>query len=682
MPKGKAVKENRPVIIAFILLLAFMALGMWLGNEYVARERQRDMQNWEGRLAVIAESQKRAVESWLKSQTSNLQELADNPLLQILLSMRQGAADESNEVQRGQLSHLKNLIVATANRAGVFSSAQAINANQQTQLNEGVGVTDGDGKLLLSTQQFPATDENIRKAVQLAKSKQRAVVYGIYRNQSQQARLLLAVPVSAVQAGPGATEYPGAVVAVINLKNNLYEILSQHWLTTESDESLLVTGDEFSTWYLSPLAGKFEIFHTVARSNLAQAVNFARDRTGDFALKTDYRGKQVLVTARTIPGTDWVLMQKIDASEALRESHAHQEFILTVFMLAVFILAVSFVAIWRHATSVRLQKTTDRLTARTALLNSVGNNISDHIFLLDKQDNIIFANATLSHAVGTTVEDIRGRSLYHLFSADTSRRLLEVRESAHEGVENNRVMEIDIAGVIYFYHVSVASMQEGDYRGSVLYVLHDITALKQTQERHNRLLEGIIATLVHAVDLHDPYCANHSERTREVAVAIAEAIGLEPESTETLAMAALLANLGKLNLPRELLTKMQPLTSEEQLRMHGSVQDTIDILKDLEFDGPVIDIISQKNEFLDGSGYPAGLKGDAILTESRILSVANAFVAMSSARAYRQGKPVRDVLDMLLAQADQRYDRQVIAALFHVAENRADWSRWQLATQD
>ena len=411
-------------------------------------------------------------------------------------------------------------------------------------------------------------------------------------------------------------------------------------------------------------------------------MNFARDRTGDFALKTDYRGNPVLVTARIIPGTDWVLMQKIDASEALRESRAHQEFILTVFMLAVFILAVSFVAIWRHATSVRLQKTTDRLTARTALLNSVGNNISDHIFLLDKQDNIIFANATLSHAVGTSVEDIRGRSLHHLFSADTSRRLLEVRESAHEGVANNRVMEIDIGGVNYSYHVSVASMQEGDYRGSVLFVLHDITALKQTQERHNRLLEGIIATLVHAVDLHDPYCANHSERTREVAVAIAEAIGLETESTQTLAMAALLANLGKLNLPRELLTKMQSLTNEEQSRMHGSVQDTINILKDLEFDGPVIDIISQKNEFLDGSGYPAGLQGDAILTESRILSVANAFVAMSSARAYRQGKPVRDVLDTLLAQADQRYDRQVIAALFHVAENRADWSSWQLATEE
>jgi HD-GYP domain-containing protein (c-di-GMP phosphodiesterase class II) len=116
--------------------------------------------------------------------------------------------------------------------------------------------------------------------------------------------------------------------------------------------------------------------------------------------------------------------------------------------------------------------------------------------------------------------------------------------------------------------------------------------------------------------------------------------------------------------------------------MHRSVLDTIDILKGLEFDGPVIDIISQKNEYLDGSGYPEGIKGEAILAESRILSVANAFVAMSSARAYRQGKSVREVLDILLTQADKRYDRHVLAALFHVAENRADWNSWQVASQE
>ena len=103
----------------------------------------------------------------------------------------------------------------------------------------------------------------------------------------------------------------------------------------------------------------------------------------------------------------------------------------------------------------------------------------------------------------------------------------------------------------------------------------------------------------------------------------------------------------------------------------------VDILKDLRFDGPVIQIIEQKNERPDGKGYPAGLTAENIMQEAKIISVANAFVAMSSARAYREGLPVNEVMDTLLEQADEAFDRNVIAALFHIAENRSDWKNWQ-----
>ena len=105
---------------------------------------------------------------------------------------------------------------------------------------------------------------------------------------------------------------------------------------------------------------------------------------------------------------------------------------------------------------------------------------------------------------------------------------------------------------------------------------------------------------------------------------------------------------------------------------------TVDILKGLEFDGPVIQIIEQKSERPDGKGYPAGLTAENIMQEAKIISVANAFVAMSSARAYRPGLPVNEVIDKLLEQADQAFDRNVIAALFHIAENRSDWKNWQV----
>ena len=126
-----------------------------------------------------------------------------------------------------------------------------------------------------------------------------------------------------------------------------------------------------------------------------------------------------------------------------------------------------------------------------------------------------------------------------------------------------------------------------------------------------------------------------------------------------------------------MLTNIEPLTKEEELMLRKHVDYSVEILQDIEFDGPVITFIQQKNERLDGGGYPEGVSEDDIVQESRILSVANAFVAMTSSRAYRSGMPIKEVLDVLMSEADSRYDRHVIAALFHVVENHSAWLSWQ-----
>jgi HD-GYP domain-containing protein (c-di-GMP phosphodiesterase class II) len=100
-------------------------------------------------------------------------------------------------------------------------------------------------------------------------------------------------------------------------------------------------------------------------------------------------------------------------------------------------------------------------------------------------------------------------------------------------------------------------------------------------------------------------------------------------------------------------------------------------LQDLDFEGPVLDTIAQKQEHLDGSGYPNGLTGDDILLTARILAVSNAFVALVSPRAYRQAVSIEAALDQLLRESGSKFDRHVVAALFHVAENRSDWTDWQ-----
>ena len=671
------MNKYKPVVAAGALLLLFLVVSIWLIMQYVESERVRDMFNWQDRLSILAESQKRSIEDWLDAQVNNLSELAENPLTQIYLSMATISEAETTEVKRGQMAHLRNLLAATAKRSGLFAQTQMITSNQVESSNDGIAILDADSRLLISTRNFPKVNEHILQAVRLAGRNQRESIYGIYSNEDRKPRLIITVPVNRVQSANESKDFPGFIVAVINPALSLYKLLFRQWLTTVTDEAYLVSGDDNSTVYLSPLLGGYQVFHRAAVSGEQLAANFSRLKTGGFDLKKDYRGVDVLVTGRSINNTSWILVQKIDTSEALRESSAYQDFIHTVFLLAVFIITAGFIAIWRHATSLRLQKTTERLVARTALLNSVGDNIRDHIFLLDSDENVIFINRTLSDCLAVHYEDIVGKSLHHIFSIETTERLLELKKFSEEGEIRNKIMKLSIADNEHDYHVTLVSLMQGEFKNSLLYVLHDITELKQTQDRHNRLLEGIIATLVYATDMHDPHCAHHSERTREVAVAIALAMDLPEEKMSAISMAALLANIGKLYLPREILTKHAPLTDEEERILQQHVVHTVDILKDLEFDGPVVEIIQQKNERPDGKGYPAGLVADNIMLEAKIISVANAFVAMSSARAYRPGLPINEVIDTLLEQADGAFDRNVIAALFHIAENRSDWKNWQ-----
>lgn len=668
------MKDNKPALIASGLLAGFLFLSIWLIMQYVSAEKERDMQSWQERLSVLAEAQKRSVESWIDVQIDNIEDLANNPLLQIFLSIGEFDQSSASEVQKGQAGHLRNLIIAAEKRAGVFEKAAPISSNQKNTLMEGLGILSNDGRLLLSTRYFPEIDGEVEAASSMAMSKNHSVVKGIYSNSLREPRLIIATPVRAIQSVTSETKIQGTVVAVINPENSLYRILTQHWLTTNTDESVLIKDSGASVTYLSPLSGGHNIFHKQPKENNKSAATYALENMGGFSIKNDYQGKEVLLTSRQIGRTDWVLLQKIDVSEALSESRAHQDFVLTVFLLVIFVLAVSYIAIWRHSTSLRLKKTTERLEARTELLIAVSDNISDPIFMLDHDNSFVFVNKTLASCLNIT-DEVRGMPINHVFDRDTSDKLLELRSSGLNS--RNHVVELSIADCSMTAHVTVVALKHGKYKESALYVLHDITSIKQAQDRHNRLFEGIISTLVRATDMHDPHCANHSERTREVAVAIASAMDLPEENIKDLAMAAQLANIGKLYLSSDILMKMEQLTDEEEAVLRHNVKDTVEILKDLEFDGPVIKYIQQKNEYLDGSGYPEGLSADDILTESRILAVSNAFVAMSSARAYRKGMPIQEVLNMLLEQADSRYDRHVVAALFHVSENRSDWSRWQ-----
>lgn len=665
-----------PARSGLIFLSVFFIFSIFLVIKYVETERQRDLASWQSRLGMLADLHRSAIEGELHMRRETLRELAENPTLQLYLSQYNSTDNKSDIVLAAQQSHVRNLLAATAERMG-FNLRQDSSVNLTTSNDYGIAIVNQSGSLLITSKGFTkdmsVPGMHVKNSLQSGSTS----LVNLFNSESGQPVYGYVMPVFQLQ-NTQSGQATGAVVMLLDPRQGLFNKLKNTHLDTSTDESLLVQLNDKILQFISPLQQDFALFHQIpAMAPLAEAIGL--QQSGNFIRGTDYRGIDVLLTSRPIANTPWFIVQKIDTGEALAESDQHQKFLLTSFLLLTGLICASFIAIWRHSTSIKLQHLTASLEDQTALLNAVSDNIHDIIFLLDKNGIFVFANLSLAKILGIQPSEIAGRSLANVLGADAAHKLENIQHNPGSTEDSPTIINLPIADTNCTYHLSSAVLPHGQYQNTTLYVLHDIGELKKAQEKRDQLARGIIGTLVKAVDLHDPYCVDHSSRTREVAMCIADELHLEKSRRDALEMAALLANIGKLFLPREILTKMEPLSDAENEMLKWHIDYAVDILKQLDFEGPVVKIISQKNEHLDGSGYPRGLQAADILTESRILAVANAFVAMASARAYREGRPINDVLGILLQQCEHHYDRHVVAALFHISENKADWRNWQIA---
>lgn len=175
-------------------------------------------------------------------------------------------------------------------------------------------------------------------------------------------------------------------------------------------------------------------------------------------------------------------------------------------------------------------------------------------------------------------------------------------------------------------------------------------------------LEQSIAAIADTVEARDPYTAGHQRRVGELAVAIAREMRLPDEKIHGIRLAATIHDLGKIQVPAEILAKPGRLTKVEFMLIQAHPQAGYDILKGVDFPWPIADIVLQHHEKLDGSGYPQGLKDGQILLESRIMTVADVVEAMSSHRPYRAALGIEAALAEIERGRGGAYDPAVADA--------------------
>ena len=680
--------DNRPVLAGLSGLLIMLLVGAFLITAYINKVRERDLDDWSLRLSMVAENRVEAIEDWLAARVQVLTELANNASLQLYLRQLSQHEKPPAATQPAQLSFLRNLIVATAQRHGLASdeTQPAVHANLTQRQASGLALVDAGQRLVVKTPGMPELHSEFKAAILQAVQSATPVISELVLDSQQHALLAVAVPVPSV-LGLQAEAIDGAVIAIVDVQRELFPLLKRGVPFTSGDESSLVQARDNRVVYLSPTSGGgLPTRKSLPLDRLGLAAASALSTPGQFGQFHDYRGRKVLASSQPLRSVPWVLLQSVDASEALLESNRHRRFLITSFTLLLFFIAATLVAAWRHGSSVRaghdadtLRRKTLELQKQSELLRAVTDNTEAYVLLLDERQRVLFANARMAATTDTPPQELAGNSLAGVIgpiNAEPISRSIEQLQS--DGGTQHCTRQLFMDGEQKtFQCVLVPVKQVGERYHAILLVLQDITELQRAQQKHSALLRRLVDTLMHVVDLHDPHSANHSSRMVEVANAVGRELQLSETDMRTLDLAASLANLGKIFVPREVLTKTEALTQAEQDLARRHVQFGVELLKDLEFDGPVLDSIAQKQEHLDGSGYPAGLKGDDILLTSRILAVCNVFVALISPRAYRGEINIQEALNTLLQEAGNKYDRRVVAALFHVAENRSHWSEWQ-----
>jgi putative nucleotidyltransferase with HDIG domain/PAS domain S-box-containing protein len=171
-----------------------------------------------------------------------------------------------------------------------------------------------------------------------------------------------------------------------------------------------------------------------------------------------------------------------------------------------------------------------------------------------------------------------------------------------------------------------------------------------------------------AMEFRDPYTRGHLERVAIYAVGIARALHLDRVALSLLFTAAITHDIGKIAVPPEILNKPGRLDPHEKAIIRQHPQFSANVLKHFEMPEPIITAVLHHHERYDGQGYPAGLKGTSIPFLSRILSVADAFEAMTSARIYRSSLGNRAALNELARCAGTQFDPRVVDKTLQLAD--------------
>ena len=667
--------QKRGRLIAFGVLILIVAIGLvsfWAYKEVRSAEEKLE-ERLSDRAKILVDDRVGAVDTLVKSMMGAANRLLEAPMFTFFASavndfkgdiglliapekkpadLPPMAAEEKDELDK-LMENIPLMVVTlrdTVHNDG-FVAGRIVNLKGQTYL---------------STLATPPALTSVEQArISQVAGTGRELVSPVYASPSGLVHdLVLPFFPPAYEAQAGKPISVLLLTKAVTGRNNLSDTVQK---TTVADEGFKVnfvqkTPDGFERLGLGTTAG-------ITKIDTPKGIT---DDTLPFGVRLSLDGKEeVYSTGRRIPGTDWWIVQERSYLASRLDYHEAVQRTIVLAVLAALVLALMVSVFWWRLVGKEQEEIADQfrdlcglISDQKQLLDGINGTISDPIAMTDMGGVYRYVNRAFGQAVGRAADEVLGLDSTAVFGFDTAKRLQISDKRVIDGEESVTVDEtIWLQSKRHFFQISKAALndEDGNITG-IVSVFRDITKQVEAQERGSRMVQQTIHALVRAIEASDPFLGGHSRIMGQVAVQMAKTMGLASRDIATVEAAASLSQIGKMFVPREVLTKPGALTEEEKRVMEQHVEYAREVLKDIEFELPVLETVYQMNERLDGKGYPKGLGAEDINLPARVLAVANAFTAMARPRSYRQAIPVEKVLS-ILEQGVHEYDPQVVEAL-------------------
>lgn len=478
----------------------------------------------------------------------------------------------------------------------------------------------------------------------------------------------MAIPIYPAQVDPGRGRPVAALVLVAPLTAGLSEFLAVDPLDSPGTRRVLVQFSDDRLQRIEPGAADPVAPVTVEGFDLA-AGEIA------FAMRPSLAGLgQVYSAGAMVSGPAWWVVEEIEVAVAQRPLSTYTTAAIVVAALVMIAVAVAFGAFWWRLASVHDRALAEqyrvlaaRIQSQKQLLDAINGSIEEFIGLKAPDGRYLYVNPAFAAAVSRETEAMVGLDDAAIFGQGTAKRLaLSDRRalSSLEAVTTDE--EIYLDGVRRYLQISKSPfLNEAGEASGIVSVTRDVTELVEQRHKKERAIQQMVAALVRAIELRDPYLAGHSRRVAEFSLAVGRQLDCSEEELATLELAANLSQIGKLAVGKELLNKPSRLSESEKAEMEAHVGHAVELLRGIDFELPVVETIAQMHERLDGNGYPKRLKDKDISLTGRILGTCDVFCARLEPRSYRGGLAPDAALD-ILTQNSARYDQRVIEALKQV----------------